>query len=86
MSLLDDAYRRHLVLKAITAEESSKAFTDPMASRHLEFGIVAIGDDYSIARLASPKTVTGILPFDVRRCLTILTYGRCVGSITGLED
>jgi hypothetical protein len=50
MSLLDDAYRRHLVLKAIAAEESSKAFTDPMASRHLEFGIVAVGDDYSTAK------------------------------------
>ena len=51
MSLLDDAYRRHLVLKTIAAEESLKAFTDPTASRHIDLGIVVLGDDYSTAKL-----------------------------------
>ncbi len=50
MSLLDDAYRRHLVLKTLASEESARAFADPSASRHVEFGIVKLGDEYSTAR------------------------------------
>jgi hypothetical protein len=41
-------------------------------------------------RLASTVTLTRFLPFDVRRCLTMLIRGRYVGacqmSVTGLED
>jgi len=50
MSLLDDAFRRHLVLKTLASEESIKAFADPSASRQIEHGIVQVGDDYSTAR------------------------------------
>jgi hypothetical protein len=50
MSLLDDAYRRHLVLKTLASEESLRALANPSASRHLELGIVELGDDYSAAR------------------------------------
>jgi hypothetical protein len=45
MSLLDDAYRRHLVLKTLASEESARAFADPSASRHIELGIAELGDD-----------------------------------------
>jgi len=50
MPLLDDAYRRHLVLKTLAAEESVKAFADPSASRHIDLRIVELGDDYSTAK------------------------------------
>lgn len=50
MSLLDDAYKRHLVLKTLASEESVKAFANPSASRHIELGIVQLGDDYATAK------------------------------------
>jgi hypothetical protein len=50
MSLLGDAYRRHLVLKTLASEESAKAFADPSTPRHIELGIVELGDDYSTAK------------------------------------
>lgn len=50
MSLLDDAYRRHLVLKTLASEESAKAFADPSLSRHSDLGIVELGDDHSLAK------------------------------------
>jgi len=50
MSLLDDACRHHLVLKTLASEESTKAFADPLASRHMELGIVEVDDDHSLAK------------------------------------
>ena len=44
MSLLDDAYRRHLVLKTLASEESARALADPSALRHIAFEIVQIDD------------------------------------------
>jgi len=43
-----------------------------------------------LPRLASPVTVSRFLPFDVRRCLSILAQGRYLGAcqmrVAGLED
>jgi hypothetical protein len=50
LSLLDDACRRHLVLKTLASEESAEASADPSASRHVELGIVELDDDHSLAR------------------------------------
>jgi hypothetical protein len=44
MSLLDDAYRRHLVLKTLASEESTRALANPSALRHVAFEIVQIDD------------------------------------------
>jgi hypothetical protein len=49
-SFLDDAYKRHLVLKTLASEESARAFADPSALRHVELGIVELGDDHSLAK------------------------------------
>jgi len=50
MSLLDEASKRHIVLKTLASEESAKAFADPAALRHVDLGIVELDDDYSTAK------------------------------------
>ena len=50
MSFLDDAYRRHLILKTLASEESAKAFANPSTSRQIDLGIVELDDDYSTAK------------------------------------
>lgn len=50
MSLIDDAHKRHLVVKTLVSEESARAFADPLALRHVELGVVELGDDYSAAK------------------------------------
>jgi hypothetical protein len=50
MSLLDDAHRRHLVLKTLASEESARVLADPSAVHEIAFEIVEMGDDYSTAK------------------------------------
>jgi hypothetical protein len=50
MSLLDDAHRRHLVLKTLASEESARVLADPSAVHQIAFEIVEMGDDYSTAK------------------------------------
>jgi hypothetical protein len=50
MSLLDDAFRRYLVLKILADEESVKVFADPLALRHIDLLIVELGDEQTIAQ------------------------------------
>jgi hypothetical protein len=44
MTALDDAYRRHAVLRTLAAEESVRAFLDPSNQRYIEFEILEAGD------------------------------------------
>jgi hypothetical protein len=44
MSDLDDAYRRHLMLRRLAEDESLRAMSEPNSDRNIELGLVDVGE------------------------------------------